>query len=132
MGTEAPAPSLLRPRRIPGLKLCGITSKSLSHFGIETEKPTITQMKKNIFVFLALLSSSICILAQTLSNYQAAVASQSPNFYFTFDSGSLSSVTGSATLNAAAGMTNHAYDLFGNPNNVAIFSASGDTLVGNG
>src|SRR5258708_5315355 len=76
----------ISPQAILGLKPSGKTADSNS-------KSTKHIMKKFIFT-LASVSLSFLVSAQTLINYQATVNSQSPNFYFTFDGGSLTDSTG--------------------------------------
>src|SRR6202012_3086938 len=101
---------------------------------VVTSKPQISpRMKKILLFILALFSPMFMALAQTLSNYQSNVMNQSPNYYFTFDTGSLTSVTNNVTLlSSPASFTQLAFDVFGNPSDSVFFSAQGDALVGTG
>ncbi|HXI69433.1 MAG TPA: hypothetical protein VNN22_03640 [Verrucomicrobiae bacterium] len=92
-------------------------------------------MKNQIIALLALLLSGFCLPAQTLSNYQATVNSQSPSFYFTFDGGSLTDATGhGVTLipNASISYVSTVPDAWGNTTNSVIFPFKSDYAFGGG
>jgi hypothetical protein len=90
-------------------------------------------MKKLTCVWLALAASSVMASAQTLNNYQATVTNQVPNYYFTFDNGSLASRGTNATVitwsSAPATFTQFGFDVFGNPVDSAYFLTKNDLLV---
>src|SRR5580698_4120748 len=90
-------------------------------------------MNKTLSLILALLAFAFGTSAQTLSNYQSTVMNEGPNYYFTFDNDSLTSITNSATLlSMPASFTQFTYDVYNNPSDSAYFTASSDALVGNG
>ncbi len=96
-------------------------------------------MKKLICTLLAVASAGCLASAQTLAAYQATVESQNPNYYFTFDGGSLISGGAHAPVTLAAEANGSvvsgsiypqiAPDVFGDPTNAVYFSATADTLV---
>ena len=99
---------------------------------IQNIKQLIT-MKKPILALLALVTSGFCLSAQTLSNYQATVNGQNPNYYYTFDNGSVTSIGASnaitLTYNPTSGsQVGFGYDAYHNPGNCVYFSASADAL----
>jgi hypothetical protein len=99
---------------------------------IQNIKQLIT-MKKLILALLALVTSGFCLSAHTLSNYQATVNGQNPNYYYTFDNGSVTSIGASnaitLTFNPTSGsQVGFGYDAYHNPGNCVYFSASADAL----
>jgi len=92
-------------------------------------------MKKQFIALLALTTSGLLLPAQTLSNYQATVNSQSPSFYFTFDCGSMTDVTGhgvTLTPNATISYISTAPDAWWNTTNAVIFPYKNDYAFGGG
>jgi hypothetical protein len=95
-------------------------------------------MKIRSTILLALLGFSLGASAQTLAQYQTAVEAQNPNYYFTFDGGSLANVIGGtpvlngAIVGAAANpYPDFIYDIFQNPSNCVFFSLQGDAVYDN-
>lgn len=89
-------------------------------------------MTKNAIIVTALSCALLAPFARagaTLASYQSTIIGQSPSAYFTFDNGSLASVSGSSvTLTATASVGNQfIYDVFGNPSNCVFFTLQGDT-----
>ncbi len=90
-------------------------------------------MKRTWSAFLAVLTFACAATAQTLSNYQSTVISEMPNYYFTFDNGSLTSITNGVTLlSSPVSFSQFAFDVFRNPGDSAYFTGQSDGLVGNG
>lgn len=110
------------------------SSTDLGHFGFVT---CASSAYTNVdFVVDNLVLSDIPVSTPlTLSNYQAIVTGQNPNYYFTFDDGSLTSTGTNAnalTLLSSLGGPPYpqvASDIFGNPTDAIYFSASSDLLV---
>ncbi|MDB6019814.1 MAG: hypothetical protein JWR19_4303 [Pedosphaera sp.] len=91
-------------------------------------------MKTLPAVLLSLLCTGLCATAQTLANYQATLLAQTPNSYFTFDGGSLTSVTGvAATLTAFPASVGSQFtpDVFGHASNSIYFTGSTDAASDN-
>jgi hypothetical protein len=95
-------------------------------------------MKIRSTILLAMLGFSLGASAQTLAQYQTAVNAQNPNYYFTFDAGSLANaIGGTPVLNGAiAGSAanpypDFIYDIFQNPSNCVFFSVQGDAVYDN-
>ena len=94
-------------------------------------------MKKLIITLLALSSSCLLAPAQTLADYQGTVISQTPNYYFTLDQGSLvSHGTNTSTPswfillnNSAATALQTGYDVFGNSSNAFFIATKNDALI---
>ena len=90
-------------------------------------------MKRILSLSIALAAFACAATAQTLSNYQSTVMGEMPNYYFTFDNGSLTSITNGVTLlSSPASFTQFTFDIFNNPNDSAFFSGLNDALVGTG
>ncbi len=90
-------------------------------------------MKKTLSSFLALAAFICPASAQTLSNYQSTVMGEMPGYYFTFDNGSLTSITNGVTLLPnPPSFSQYAFDVFRNPGDSAYFTGQTDGLVGNG
>ena len=88
-------------------------------------------MKNNKKTLLVMICASLVVPAQaalTLSNYQATVKGQTPDYYFTFDGGSLANaLTGSPTLSPGNGVASQfTEDIFQNPNDSVYFALNGD------
>ena len=83
-------------------------------------------MKLSFLSVVTLLATASQLGAQTASDYQNAVNSQSPTYHFTFDNTWTDSVGGSLTLTAAG--TGFAADSFGNSSSAASFIGSTDSL----
>jgi hypothetical protein len=88
-------------------------------------------MKNYTRTLLVIICASLCLSAKaglTLVNYQATVNAQNPNFYFTFDGGSLTNTVGSLTpilsANPAAVASQLTFDIFQNQSNCMYFSVS--------
>jgi hypothetical protein len=91
----------------------------------------LRSMKNYARTVLLIICASLGVSAQaglTLVNYQATVNAQNPNFYFTFDGGSLANTVGSLTptlaANPAAVASQLTFDIFQNPSNCIYFSLS--------
>ena len=92
-------------------------------------------MRRTLLVVLAIVIAGFACAAtsQTLSNYQSTVTGEMPNYYFTFDNGSLTSITNSVTLQSSpVSFDQFAYDVFGNPGDSVYFTGQSDGLVGTG
>ena len=92
-------------------------------------------MKRHFITLLALATSLLHLPAQTLNDYQAAVNSQSPNFYFTFDGGNLTDSTGhgiTLSPNATISYMSFAQDDWGTINNSVLFASKSDYVFNNG
>ena len=87
---------------------------------------------KNVFLACFVSVLGLCAAhAQTLSNYQTTVNAQLPAFYFTFDDGNLTDVTGhGVTLipNATISYVNFGLDAWGNATNTTVFPFKSDYL----
>ncbi len=82
-------------------------------------------MKPQIIIALTVLFATAAVRAQTLSDYQGVINSQSPYYYNTLDN-TLAPMVGTGTFTANG--TAFATDLWGNPNDAVSFSASTDQL----
>jgi hypothetical protein len=92
-------------------------------------------MKICALILSSLFGLGLGAQAQTLALYQTAVKATAPNFYFTFDGGSLANaIGGTPALSAliAGGSVNPypqlTYDVFQNRTNCVFFSLQGDGL----
>jgi hypothetical protein len=90
-------------------------------------------MKKLSYALLALSISGVLGWAQTLTNYQATVTNQAPNYYYTFDGNSFTSRGTNATVvswtTVPTTFTQFGTDMFGNFTNAAFFATKNDLWV---
>ncbi len=86
-------------------------------------------MKTALFATFVVLGLAASMEAQTLSNYQALVVSQSPTVYFKLD-GTLTNTMGGGVVLEPVGPTGgFMVDAFGNSSNSYSFFSSGDGLT---